>query len=180
MILNEEKTMKRRLLIFGLTLSVAINVGVLGSAGYRWLKISCEERPHQEGEHSPMSFLGKELSLSQSQAREMESLRKALEPKMEEIREELRDKRVQLVNLLMEAEADLEKINIQLKEIESLQTELQKLVIDHLLQEKKILSPEQQKKFFSIISKRLCPEGRHQGEGLLLMPENCEKEWKHK
>jgi len=167
--------MKKKLLILCLTFSVAINIGVLGSAGYSWLKISGEERPHQEEKHSPMSFLGKELSLSQSQAREMESLRKALEPKMEEIREELRDKRVQLVNLLMEAEADLEKINIQLNEIESLQTELQKLVIDHLLQEKKILSPEQQKKFFSIISKRLCPEGRHQGEGLLLMPENSEE-----
>jgi Spy/CpxP family protein refolding chaperone len=170
--------MKKRLLILGLTFSVAINIGVLGSAGYSRLKICGKERSHQEGEHSPMSFLGKELSLSQSQAREMESLRKALELKMEEIREQLRDKRVQLVNLLMEAEADHEKINIRLNEIESLQTELQKLVIDHLLQEKKILSPEQQKKFFSIISKRLCPEGRHQGEGLLLMPENIEKECK--
>jgi Spy/CpxP family protein refolding chaperone len=167
--------MKRRLLILCLTFSVAINIGVLGSVGYRWLKISGEEKPHQEGEHSPMSFLSKELSLSQSQTREMESLRKALEPKMEEIREELRDKRVQLVNLLIEAEADLEKINTRLNEIESLQTELQKLVINHLLQEKKILSPEQQKKYFSIISNRLCPEGRHQGEGLLLMPENSKE-----
>lgn len=168
--------MKRRLLIFGLTLSVAINIGILGSAGYRWLKISSEERHHREGEHSPMGFFGKELSLSQSQAREMESLRKALEPKMEEIREELREKRVQLVSLLMESEPDIEKINFQLNDIESLQTELQKLVIEHLLQQKKILSPEQQKKFFSIISKSLCPEGSHQGEGLLLMPENSEKE----
>lgn len=168
--------MKRRLLIFGLILSVAINIGILGGVGYRWLKISGEERHHREGKHSPMSFLGKELSLSQSQAREMESLWKSLEPKMEEIRRKLREKRVQLVNLLRASEPDLEKINIQLNKIESLQTQLQKLVIDHLLQQKKILSLEQQKKFFSIISKRLCPEGRHQGEGLLPMTEKSEKE----
>ena len=172
--------MKRRLLIFGLTLSVAINIGVLGSAGYRWLKISGEEKHHREGGHAPMGFLGKELSLSQSQAREMESLRKDLEPKMEEIKVKLREKRVQLVNLLMESEPDLEKLNIQLSEIESLQTELQKLVIDHLLREKKILSPEQQKRFFSIISKRLCPEGRHQDEGLLPMTEKSKEERNHK
>ncbi|MFQ6084221.1 MAG: Spy/CpxP family protein refolding chaperone [Candidatus Aminicenantia bacterium] len=172
--------MKRKLLILGLILSIAINIGVLGSVGYHWLKRSGEERHHREGKHSPMSILGKELSLSQSQAREMESLRQSLEPKMEEIKKELREKRVQLVNLLMESEPDLEKINIQLTEIESLQTELQKLVIDHLLQEKKILSPEQQKRLFSIISKRLCPEGRHQGEGLLPMTEESEEECKHK
>lgn len=172
--------MKRKLLILGLIFSVSINVGILGNIGYRWLKKSGEERHQREGTHSPMGFLGKELSLSQSKAREMESLRKALEPKMEEIREELREKRVQLVNLLMESEPDLEKINIQINKIESLQTELQKHVVDLLLQEKKMLSPEKQKKFFSIILKRLCPEGRHQGEGLLLMPERSKSECEHK
>lgn len=172
--------MKKRLLILGLIFSVGINIGILGSVGYRWLKRNGEERSHREGKHSPMGFLGKELSLSQSQAREMESLRKALEPKMEEIRKKLTEKRVQLVNLLMESELDLEKINIQISEIESSQTELQKLVIEHLIQEKRILSLEQQKRFFAIISKRLCPEGRHQGEGLLPMTEKSKEERKHK
>ena len=159
--------MKERLLILALIFSLGLNIGILGSVGYNWLKGKCKERHSIEAGHSPMRVLAKELNLSESQAKEMEALRKSLEPKMEKIREELREKKVQLVNLLKESEPDLEKINIQLSEIESLQTELQKLVIRHLLQEKNILTPEQQDKFFSIISKRLFHEERHQGEGLL-------------
>jgi len=80
-----------------------------------------------------------------------------------------------LVNNLMKSEPDHTKINIKLREIESLQTELQKIVIDHMLQEKKILSPEQQEIFLSIISKSLCPEGRHQSLGLLPISEKNEE-----
>ena len=159
--------MKEKLLILALIFSLGINIGIFGSIGYKRLKGKSEERHSREAEHSPMRFLAKELGLSESQTKEIEALRKSLEPKMEEIREELREKKAQLVYLLKESKPDLEKINIQLSEIESLQTKLQKLVIRHLLQEKNILTPEQQDKFFSIISKRLFHGERHQEEGLL-------------
>jgi|Deesub1362B_J571_1020462.scaffolds.fasta_scaffold02161_3 Spy/CpxP family protein refolding chaperone len=152
--------MKRKLLILGLIFSVAINIGVLGTIGYNWLK----EQNHQEYKHSLGNFLCRELGLSESQSKEMESLRKSLEPQINKIKKELREKRAQLVNLLMESDPDQEKINISLKEIGSLQIKLQRIVIYHLLEQKKILSQEQQKKLFSIILERLCPKIKHQGK----------------
>jgi len=166
--------MKRNILILSLIISVAINIGVFGNAGYHWIKSKGEKPRHGETAQSPMSAFCKKLDLSKEQISEMESLRKTLDPKIEEIKKELKEKRVQLVNQLMESEPDREKIDIELSEIESLQTELQKIVIDHMLQEKKILSPEQQEIFFSIILKRLCPNGRHQGEDFLPMTEETE------
>lgn len=171
--------MKRNILVLALIFSVAVNIGILGSVGYHWLKKKGGERHHQEAQHSPLGFLAKELRLSPSQIREIESLRKSLEPKLEEIREKLREKRAQLVNMLKEPEHDSAKINLLIKEIESLQTKLQKIAINHLLQEKKILTPEQQEKFFSIVSKRLFHEERHQTEELLPMKKKSGKDCRY-
>ncbi|MBE0460677.1 MAG: periplasmic heavy metal sensor [Candidatus Aminicenantes bacterium] len=171
--------MKRNVLIFSLILSVAINIGVFGSAGYRWFKSRGEEPRHRADVHSPMSAFCKKLGLSREQIREMESLREVLEPKIEEIKKELKEKRVLLINHLKESEPDREKINIELSEIESLQTDLQKIVIGHMLQEKKILSPEQQEIFFSIILKRLCPEAKHQGGDFFPLIKEREEECAH-
>jgi len=163
--------MKRKSLTFGLILSVAINIGVFGNIGYQWVKNRDEKLRHRTSDHSLPSVFCKKLGLSKAQISEMESFRKNLDPKMEEIKKELREKRIQLVDYLIKSEEDREKINIKLSEIEFLQTELQKIVIDHMLQEKKILSAEQQEIFFSIISKRLCPEEKHQGGNILPMIE---------
>ncbi|HID93110.1 MAG TPA: periplasmic heavy metal sensor [bacterium (Candidatus Stahlbacteria)] len=169
--------MRRKPLILALVLSVAINVAVLATAGYHWRGRRAEEQHHRAGGHSPTSFLHRELALSESQVRQMESLGRPLEQKIDRIKEELREKRAQLVDLLMEPQPNREEINVKVSEIESLQTGIQKLIIDHLLQQKEILTPEQQKKFFSIISERLCPG--HQGEGLLPMMEESKGECKH-
>jgi len=154
--------MKKNLLILGFILSLGINIGVLATIGYNRLEKSCPGGDAEKERHAAMSFLIKELDLSPAQEKEIESLRKSLEPKVEEIRIKLREKRVQLFNLLKESQAEYEKINNQLSEIKSLQTEIEKMAIANLLQEKKILSPEQQEKFFSIILKRLFHEEDHE------------------
>ena len=154
--------MKKNLLILGFILSLGINIGVLATIGYNRLEKSCQGGDAEKERHAAMSFLIKELDLSPAQEKEIESLRKSLEPKVEEIRIKLREKRVQLFNLLKESQAEYEKINNQLSEIKSLQTEIEKMAIANLLQEKKILSPEQQEKFFSIILKRLFHEEDHE------------------
>jgi len=166
--------MKKNLLILGLILSGGINIGVLAAIGYNRLEKSCKEGHTEEERHAAVTFLIKELDLSPAQEKEIESLRKSLELKVEEIGTKLREKRVQLVDLLKESQPDLEKINNQLSEIETLQTELQKMAITNLLQEKKILSPEQQEKFFSIILKRLFHEEDHRNGDLL--PKGREKQ----
>lgn len=171
--------MKRKILILGLIFSLTINIAVLTTIGHHWLGREKEERHHREGKNSSMSYLYKELALSESQIKEMESLRESLEPNMDGTKEELREKRVELVALLTESKPDRKKINEKLIEIESLQGILQKFIIDNIIQQKEILAPEQQKKLLSIISRRICPVGMHQGENLLLMMDGIEGECKH-
>ena len=159
--------MKRNLLIFGLVLSITINIGVFGSIGYQWLKSRGEKSHLGETAHSPMTAFCERLGLSEEQIIKMEPLRETLNSRIEEIKTELREERIQFLIYLKEPVPDQEKITAELSKIVSLQTELQKIAVDQMLQEKKILTPEQQEIFFSIISKRLCPEGRHQDSTFL-------------
>lgn len=80
---------------------------------------------------------------------------------MGEIKKKLRDKNVELVALLAQREPEREGLSTLTKEIDSLQTELLELVIDQILLEKENLTPEQQKKFFSLMTDRLCPDEKH-------------------
>ena len=152
--------MKKNLLILGLIFSVAINAAVLTKIGHHWLGKDKEERYHPS-----MSYLYKELALSESQLKKMELFRKSLESRMKGIKKELREKRVDLVDLLTESEPDRKKINEKLIEIESLQGNLQRLIIEHLLKQKTVLDPEQQKMFFSLIEKRFYREAGHHNDG---------------
>lgn len=155
--------MKRNLLIFGLVLSITINIGVFGSIGYQWLKSKGEKPRHGATDHSPMTAFCERLGLSEEQIIKMGLLREALKSRVEEIKTELREERIQFLIYLKEPVPNQEKITAELSKIVSLQTELQKIAIDQILQEKKILTPEQQEIFFSIILKRLYPNTKHNG-----------------
>lgn len=149
--------MKQKLLILGLVLSIAINVGFLTTAAYHsW------ERTTGEAHHKDSSFLKRNLNLSEPQLAEIESIKNSLDSKADVLKKELRETRIRLFNLLAEQDPNREEINKVLQELEALQVNLQKLAIEHLLQQKNILTSEQQRKYFSIISERLCPGEGHQ------------------
>jgi len=153
--------MKNKWFLFGLVLSVAINVGVFGGAGYRFIKKSSAANCAEKNLGSSFERFARDVGLSPTQAQEFDALRKSFEPQTSRIRDSLKEKRTRLVDKLMEPDANLEKLMAEVNEIESLQAELQKLAVDQMLKEKALLTPDQKKKFFSLISNRLCPEGRH-------------------
>lgn len=168
--------MKKKMIIFGIILLVAINLSALVTMGYnKWCAHhgrGCEvERRCELGlMYSPRCFLYRHLSLSESQVEEMELLGESFDQKVIPLRAELNEKREQLVKMLMESEPNREEINVKLSEIDSLQAELQKGVINHLLQVKGVLTPEQQENFSSLILERLCPKGiKHGGENCFPM-----------
>lgn len=158
--------MKKKLIILGISLLVIINLSALATIGYhRWFRHG--EKGHNEGRHSEESYLHQQLSLSKSQAEKMKTLRESFHLQSDKISSVLLERRTELVELLMASEPDSEKINDALREIDSMQSELQKQVIYYLLKEKEILTPEQQRKFFSIIKERLLRESsHHQTNGL--------------
>ncbi|NOQ85823.1 MAG: hypothetical protein GQ554_02950, partial [Deltaproteobacteria bacterium] len=86
------------------------------------------------------------------------------------VRDELEAKREDLVDLLILEEPDRIVIDQKIGEINSLQSQIQHAVIDSLLREKEFLNPMQQKEYFDVISRRLCPNrffmGRGRGRGM--------------
>lgn len=159
--------MKNKWLVFGLILSVGINAGVFGGAALRNIKKSSVEGCLQDVSISALELLTKEIGLSTSQARDFDALRKSFEPRTNRIRENLKQKRTDLLDKLQEPEARLENLTVAINDIESLQAELQRLAVDQMLKEKAVLTPEQRIKYFALISNRLCPEGRHPAAKIL-------------
>jgi len=157
--------MKRKLLIWGIVLLTVVNIAALGTIGYHRFR-QCGERQH-ENQHARRGFLHRELALSDAQAAQMKVLKESFQANARPIRLALRSKRERLLQFLTAPDPDCAKIDSVQSEIDSLQAELQKLVIGHLLDEKKIITPEQQSRFFSIIRERLMmEESHHQQNGL--------------
>ena len=100
----------------------------------------------------------------------MRGMRGSLFEGIKPVRDELEDKREDLVNLLTIEDPDRIVIDQKIGEINSLQSQIQHAVIDNLLREKDFLNPMQQKEYFDVISRRLCPNrffmGRGQGQGM--------------
>lgn len=157
--------MKKKLITWGIILLTLVNISALGTIAYH--RFSHRGERHHENQHGRRDFLHRELALSDTQAEQMKVLKESFHSDANPIRTVLRTKREQLLQLLTAAESDRAKIGSVQSEIDSLQAELQKLVIDHLLDEKRILTPEQQSRFFSIIRERLMMEASHHEQNSL-------------
>jgi Spy/CpxP family protein refolding chaperone len=85
------------------------------------------------------------------QKKKLEDIRKVFLPKVGQIREDLRSKRRVLADLLFSDVIDKPAIAQKMEEITALQIKLEEEVIDHILEEKMLLTPEQQRQFYQII-----------------------------
>jgi hypothetical protein len=91
------------------------------------------------------------IALTKEQKRQVEEIRRDFLPKVEEIRQALRRNRLQLNDLLFTEEPNLKMIAEKSNEISALQAKLEREVIDHILQEKELLNPEQKREFYHVI-----------------------------
>jgi Spy/CpxP family protein refolding chaperone len=115
----------------------------------------------REGKRTRMKhFLHKKLHLSEEQRAKFEAMGKDFRERMDVLRKQTHTDREELTQLLLKSEVDREKIEKKIDAISMAQKEVQLEVIDHLLKLKKILTPEQQREFFSMIIKRMSPGGR--------------------
>jgi Spy/CpxP family protein refolding chaperone len=149
--------MKRKLIILGILLLIAINISALATVGYRW---KCGYGGKACGRCAPGEYICQQLSLSDSQKQNMEVCRKVFSEDIDQKRGILNHKRNELVELISQPTPEAEKIDSLLVEIGNAQTELEKDVVNHILHEKGLLNPEQQKKFLDLIKGRLLPEGK--------------------
>jgi len=145
--------MKGKGLFFVLILSLAMNASVLGGMGYNYYRDAslAKEAP------CPLSpshqHLYQELGLSHSQLAQMEPLAQKFHGRLAELGSAMKGKNERLVELLGQKDAVPGQVEVLRKEIAGVQDEIQREVIAHILETKKILDPKQRNQFFALMSK---------------------------
>lgn len=95
--------------------------------------------------------------LSEVQRNQVQEIRRVFLPKVDKIRQSLYTKRAELADLLFIEPADREKIYAVAEQILHHQSELENEVIEHILEERELLSPSQKRKFYDIIVQQFAP-----------------------
>jgi len=153
---------KTKILIVLFVISMGINLGVIFTVGYHWLRdkgtkeescIKCGWQRRQ---------MRQSLNLTAEQAGIMEKYREEMQSQILPLREKLSQKRLELFRLVRDGKADSTKMDTLLDEFSHLQSEIEKKVIQHSNEVRKLLEPEQQKKFFDFFEQGLCPGEGHQ------------------
>ena len=91
------------------------------------------------------------IKLSEGQKQQVEDIRRDFLPRVAGIRQSLRQRRLELGDLLFAEPHDMKAIDDKSRDISRLQAQLESEVIDHIIQEKELLSPEQKRQFFDVI-----------------------------
>lgn len=142
--------MRSKWLILILILSLAINAGVLVSMGYHYYvnasTPSSAPCPMSPGD----SHLYQSLGLSRVQLSKMEPLAQKFHARLAELGALMEEKKETLTDLLQK-DSDPVKIENLRKEMAGVQDDIQKEVITHITELKKILDPDQQQHFFSLM-----------------------------
>lgn len=97
--------------------------------------------------------------LSEVQRNQVHEIRRVFLPKVDKIRQSLYTKRAELADLLFIEPADREKIYAVAEQILHHQSEMENEVIEHILEEKELLSPSQKRKFYDIIVQQFASGG---------------------
>jgi Spy/CpxP family protein refolding chaperone len=142
--------MRSKWLVLIFILSLAINAGVLVSMGYHFYvnasTPSSAPCPMSPGD----SHLYQSLGLSKVQLSQMEPLAQKFHARLAELGTLMERKKETLTDLLQK-DSDPASIENLRKEMAEIQDEIQKEVIVHIMESKKILDPNQQQRFFDLM-----------------------------
>jgi len=143
--------MSRKFLIAILTLSLAVNLSGLATIGYHYYRNTCLT-PSAPCPLSPEdNHLYQSLGLSPGQLETMASLSQSFHGRLGELEALIAAKRNLLIDALGEEKIDLPRTETIRKEIAGYQDEIQKEVITHIAESKKIMTPDQQKRFIELL-----------------------------
>jgi Spy/CpxP family protein refolding chaperone len=116
-------------------------------------------RQTRKGSAGIKGYLDLIPDLSPGQRAEVEEIRRVFLPKVEALRRSMRSHRAELADLLFDAAADRAKIDAVAERIIGHQAELERAVVDHILEEKALLTPSQQRRFHAIITTQFSSGG---------------------
>jgi Spy/CpxP family protein refolding chaperone len=152
--------MKSNLLKYILALSLLLNFSLLGTAGYTYYRQN-RYRPSPFGYGAPgrtpvgctsnQPYIFEALSLKPEQRKLFEQEAPLFHQALDKKKEEVDRLRRSLFDLIGADHPDSKVIEATIAEINSVQQNMQKLVVAHMLQFKSMLDKDQQKKFFDLI-----------------------------
>jgi|GEM_PF-795217 len=151
-------------LLLLLIVSLAFNAGFGTTFGVRTYREHCRCLGHGQG--VCVQNLHEKLNLTPEQEAQMNAAREKLFEQVDELWRELTAEREALAEFLATAEPDRASISTRLDKITSLQQRLQWCAVNHLLEKKNLLTPEQRVTFNETIRSRVCPRGGHGPEGI--------------
>lgn len=141
-----------------LVFSLAFNAAVLGVCGYHYYLYTCVA----PSTYCPLSpgdrHLYQVLDLSDSQLERMEPLAHTFHARLEKLSRETERKRALFVDLLSREEVASGKIESLRKDIAGIQDQIQRVVIAHILDVKKILETRQKERFFELLRRSMKQE----------------------
>jgi Spy/CpxP family protein refolding chaperone len=148
--------MRGKVFIFVLVLSLAINASILGTMGYHYYR----EASLAKDAPCPLSpshqHLYQQMGLSAAQLAQMEPLAQKFHERLGKLDMAMKGKNERLVELLGQKEVDPVQVEGLRKEIAGIQDEIQKEVITHILDSKKILDAKQQNQFFALMGQSMA------------------------
>jgi Spy/CpxP family protein refolding chaperone len=146
--------MKKKLIIYALLILTIINLAALGTFLFHRFR-SCTQSRVDRRQAEGFEQIKQELSLSAEQIVKFQEFRKAFHAELDSLSAQQNDLRRQLIQELAAPTPDRKRLSEINERINRLQIKAQERVINHLLDVKAILGPEQQEKFLSIILQRL-------------------------
>jgi Spy/CpxP family protein refolding chaperone len=133
--------------------SALVFASVSLSAVYFRLKRSRDRRRAIKG------YLDLIPDLTTEQKALVQEIRRTFLPRVGQIRENLRRERTELARRLFTDPPDRDRIRAIAQQILTHQAELENEVIEHILEERELLSPSQQRKFHEIIMEQFSSGG---------------------
>jgi Spy/CpxP family protein refolding chaperone len=134
--------MRRHIKTLAVIFSVALNLAFLVGYGVRRFS----DRPR---------FAYEDLDLSEDQRVRIEAGRDRFLSALNDIGDRIIAKHLELMDLIAAEPTDRQAVEGKFQEIHSLQQSMQSNVMEHLLEDKQILTPEQRAKFFALLKSRI-------------------------
>jgi Spy/CpxP family protein refolding chaperone len=154
--------MKNSVLKFALVASLALNLSVFAAAGYHYVAQSRYWVSPFGKVMEKDRFLFEELSLSPEQLSAMKTRARAFRAEIDKRRQEIVQKRTELVSLMRDEHPDKKAIDAVIKQISGMQEEMQRMSAGHMLEVKAALDKDQQQKFLDLIEQAM-KSGRQVG-----------------
>jgi len=153
--------MKKKPLIYFALIITIINLSSLGVILYQHRKIS--SLPYEVKGQKVFDQIKREVNLTPDQIKQFQKLRIEFHTQLDSLSAKVNQKNKLLAAEIKKNNPDSVFINRLVRDISSMQTEAQYLVIHHFFSIKKILTKEQQEKFFNIVLQRFLEKNKLSG-----------------